>query len=59
MKFLLIIVKNDTIFGLCSYLLLCIAGTLYFAMALQSTVLTCVAAVAQVDIIFVSDFSIV
>jgi hypothetical protein len=37
----------------CFYRLRFIAGTLYFAMALQSTVLTCVAAVAQVDIIFV------
>jgi hypothetical protein len=61
MKFLLIIIKNDTIVGLSlciskivlSYILLFISGTLYFAMALQSTVLTCVAAVAQVDIIFV------
>ncbi len=37
---------------LCSDILLFIAGTLYFAMALQSTVLTCIAAVAQVDINF-------
>jgi hypothetical protein len=43
----------------CSYYLLFITGTLYFAMALQSTVLTCVAAVAQVDTIFVGVFSIV
>ncbi len=41
----------------CSYHLLFITGTLYFALALQSTVLTCIAAVAQVDIIFVGDFS--